>query len=98
MIKKPLEGTLLDMSATGCKLSFKGDIQDRLQTGQIYEKFSARLPFGTITTEVELRHLIYDEKIDSFYRISGMTQRQVERFVYQMQREARRDQVVSRFD
>ncbi len=104
MIKKPLEGTLLDMSATGCKLSFKGDLQDRLQTGQIYERFSARLPFGTITTEVELRHLIYDEIIDitfcglRFYRISGMTQRQVERFVYQMQREARRDQVVSRFD
>lgn len=103
-IKTALQGTLLDMSATGCKLSFKGDIQARLQTGQIYERFSANLPFGTITTEVELRHLTYDEKIDTtfcglrFYRISGMTQRQVERFVYQMQREARRDQVVDRFD
>lgn len=103
-IKTPLVGTMLDMSATGCKLSFKGDIQDRLQTGQIYERFSATLPFGTVTTEVELRHLAYDDKTDTtfcglrFYRISGMTQRQVERFVYQMQREARRDQVVDRFD
>lgn len=103
-IKKPLAGTLLDMSATGCKLSFKGDIQDRLQTGQVYEQLSAKLPFGTITTEVELRHLAYDEKIDAtfcgmrFHRISGLTQRNVERFVYQLQREARRDQAVSRFD
>ena len=103
MIKKPLEGKLLDMSATGCRLSFKGDIQDRLQTGQVYE-LCARLPFGPITTEVELRHLTYDEKIDTtfcgmrFHRISGLTQRTVERFVYQLQREARRDQVVDRFE
>ena len=103
-IKSPLKGTLLDISATGCKLSFKGDMQDRLQPGQVYEQLSANLPFGAVSTEVELRHLTYDEKIDTtfcgmrFYRISGMVQRQVERFVYQMQREARRDQVVDRFD
>ncbi|MHB0816690.1 flagellar brake protein [Stutzerimonas stutzeri] len=103
-IKKPLEGKVLDMSATGCKLSFKGDVQSRLQTGQVYEQFSAKLPFGTITTEVELRHLAFDERIDTtfcgmrFHRISGLTQRQIERFVYQLQREARRDQVVDRLD
>ena len=104
MLKTPLQGKLLDMSATGCKVSFKGDVQDRLQTGQVYEHFSADLPFGAITTEVELRHLAYDEKIDTtfcgmrFYRLSGLAQRQVERFVYQLQREARRDQVVDRFE
>jgi c-di-GMP-binding flagellar brake protein YcgR len=97
-IKKPLEGKVLDMSATGCKISFPGNLQISLQAGQIYEHLSAKLPFGTITTAAELRHVVFDEKLDltfcgmRFYRISGLTQRQIERFVYQLQREARRDQ------
>ncbi|NKQ11520.1 flagellar brake protein [Pseudomonas sp. SST3] len=97
-IKKPLKGKVLDMSATGCKLSFPGDLQNSLQAGQVYENLSAKLPFGTITTAAELRHVVFDEKLDltfcgmRFYRIGGLTQRQVERFVYQLQREARRDQ------
>lgn len=97
-IKKPLEGKVLDMSATGCKLSFSGNLQNSLQAGQVYEHLSAKLPFGTITTAAELRHVVFDEKLDltfcgmRFYRISGLTQRQIERFVYQLQREARRDQ------
>ncbi|AHL75023.1 pilus assembly protein PilZ [Stutzerimonas stutzeri] len=102
-IKKPLEGKVLDMSATGCKLSFQGNVQSGLQTGRVYEQLSARLPFGTITTAAELRHVIFDEKLDltfcgmRFYRISGLTQRHIERFVYQLQREARRDQASDRF-
>jgi c-di-GMP-binding flagellar brake protein YcgR len=102
-IKKPLEGKVLDMSATGCKLSFQGDVQHGLQAGRVYEQLSAKLPFGTITTAAELRHVIFDEKLDltfcgmRFYRISGLTQRQIERFVYQLQREARRDQASDRF-
>jgi c-di-GMP-binding flagellar brake protein YcgR len=97
-IKKPLEGKVLDMSATGCKISFPGNLQNSLQAGQVYEHLSAKLPFGTITTAAELRHVVFDEKLDltfcgmRFYRISGLTQRQIERFVYQLQREARRDQ------
>jgi len=95
-LRKALEGRLLDISATGCKLSIKGDQQGRLQTGQLYE-LSAKLPFGTVQTAVELRHLVVNEKLDTtfcglrFHRISGPTQRQIERFVYQLQREARRD-------
>ena len=97
------QGKLLDMSATGCKISFKGDLRDRLQTGEIYAELSAKLPFGTIVTAVELRHAIYDENIDitfcglRFYNISGLAQRQIERFVYQLQREVRRDQTQGRF-
>lgn len=100
---KPVEGKVLDMSATGCKLSFQGNLQSGLQTGRVYEHLSARLPFGTITTAAELRHVVFDEKLDvtfcgmRFYRISGLTQRQIERFVYQLQREARRDQPSGRF-
>lgn len=96
-LKTAVEGQLLDISATGCKLRFKGDVTNRLQAGQVYERFTADLPFGAMTTAVELRHLQYEEKLDlsfagvRFFRISGLEQRQVERFVYQLQREARRD-------
>ncbi|QQZ40652.1 flagellar brake protein [Pseudomonas sp. SK3(2021)] len=95
-LKAPIAGKLLDISATGCKLRFEGDISSRLQLGQVYERFIAALPFGSMTAPVELRYLHYEEKIDTtfagvrFHNMSGLVQRQVERFVYQLQREARR--------
>jgi c-di-GMP-binding flagellar brake protein YcgR len=101
-LRKALEGRLLDISATGCKLSIKGNQQASLQTGQVYE-LSARLSIGTIQTAVELRHLVIDEKLDAslcglrFHRLSGLTQRQIERLVYQLQRDARRETAESPF-
>ena len=95
-IKLPLEGKLLDVSATGCKLRFEGDVSERLQLGQVYERFNAALPFGLMTTLVELRYLHFEERLNitfagmRFHNMSGVVQRQVERFVYQLQRDARR--------
>nr|WP_280639937.1 flagellar brake protein [Pseudomonas sp. RGM2987] len=95
-LKSPASGKLLDISATGCKLRFEGDITERLQLGQVYERFIAALPFGNMTAPVELRHLHFEERINTtfagvrFHNVSGLVQRQVERFVYQLQREARR--------
>nr|WP_189656248.1 MULTISPECIES: flagellar brake protein [Pseudomonas] len=95
-MKSPVEGKLLDISATGCKLRFDGDITERLQLGQVYERFVAALPFGNMTAPVELRYLHFEERFNTtfagvrFHNISGLVQRQVERFVYQLQREARR--------
>ena len=95
-LKFPVSGKLLDISATGCKLRFDGDITSRLQLGQVYDRFVAALPFGSMTTPVELRYLHFEEKISTtfagirFHNMSGLEQRQVERFVYQLQREARR--------
>ena len=92
----PLKGKLLDISATGCKLRFEGDVSERMQLGQVYERFIAHLPFGAMNTSVELRYLHFEERINTtfagvrFHNISGLVQRQVERFVYQLQREARR--------
>lgn len=94
--KGTLNGKLLDISATGCKLRFQGDITERLQLGQVYERFAAALPFGKMTAPVELRYLHFEESINTtftgirFHNMSGLVQRQVERFVYQLQREARR--------
>ncbi|WP_296182443.1 flagellar brake protein [Pseudomonas sp. UBA1879] len=95
-LKSPLRGKLLDISATGCKLRFEGDVSERMQLGQVYDRFIANLPFGSMTTSVELRYLHFEERINTtfagvrFHNISGLVQRQVERFVYQLQREARR--------
>ncbi|MDG1580364.1 flagellar brake protein [Pseudomonas sp. GOM6] len=92
-----LSGHLLDISATGCRLRFAGNVSGRLQAGQVYERFSAQLPIGPLTTAVEMRHAHYDEKVDvtfvglRFHRMNGLEQRHVERYVYQLQREARRD-------
>ena len=95
-LKSPVTGKLLDISATGCKLRFEGDISDRLQLGQVYDRFIAALPFGSMTAPVELRYLHFEERLNitfagvRFHNMSGLVQRQVERFVYQLQREARR--------
>jgi c-di-GMP-binding flagellar brake protein YcgR len=95
-ISKALQGQMLDISATGCKLRFDGDQRGRLQPGQLYERFTAKLPFGAVTTGIEMRHVQFDEKLSvsfagvRFHNMSGLVQRQVERFVYQLQREARR--------
>jgi c-di-GMP-binding flagellar brake protein YcgR len=94
-LKSPIKGKLLDVSATGCKLRFEGDISQSMQLGQVYERFNAALPFGTMSTPVEMRYLHFEERLNvtfagmRFHNISGAVQRQVERFVYQLQREAR---------
>jgi c-di-GMP-binding flagellar brake protein YcgR len=95
-LKNTLKGKLLDISATGCKLRFDGDHSDVLQLGQIYERYTAHLPFGKLTTGVELRHLHFEENLGitfagvRFHNISAATLRNVENFVFQLQREARR--------
>lgn len=95
-LKFSLPGKLLDISATGCKLRFEGDVSERLQLGQVYESFSAALPFGKIVAPVELRYLHFEERFNTtfagirFHNMSGLVSRNVERFVYQLQREARR--------
>jgi len=95
-LKASISGKLLDISATGCKLRFEGDITGSLQLGQVYDRFNADLPFGKMTAPVELRYLHFEEKISTtfagvrFHNLNGQMQRKVESFVYQLQREARR--------
>ena len=90
-----LLGQLLDISGTGCKLSVPGDISQKVQTGQVYERLSAQLPIGKLNVQVELRHTHYNDKRDKtelgmrFFKASGNEQRLIERFVFQLQREAR---------
>jgi len=91
-----LRGKLLDISATGCKLRFDGNVGERLQLGQVYERFGASGPLGMSQVMVELRHLHFEERFNTtfagvrFHNLNGQMQRKVESFVYQLQREARR--------
>jgi c-di-GMP-binding flagellar brake protein YcgR len=94
-LKTGIRGQLLDMSATGCKLRFQGDLGMRIQLGQVYDHLTLQLPFGSVTTSAELRHLHYNDKLDvtfagmRFSKIDGLAQRQIERAVFQLQRDAK---------
>jgi c-di-GMP-binding flagellar brake protein YcgR len=93
---RTLSGQLMDISATGAKVRFDGDVHNVLNPGAIHECFTAHLPFGAMTTPIEIRHVQFEDKVNlsfvgiRFHSINGQAQRQVERFVYQLQREARR--------
>ncbi|MEH3023218.1 MAG: flagellar brake protein [Pseudomonas oryzihabitans] len=91
-----LQGQLIDLSATGCKLRFPGNVTHLLQPGQLIQRFTAELPIGTLDAAVNIRHvaclnrLEYSDVGVSFHNLGGVAQRQIERFVYQLQREHRR--------
>ena len=93
----PLFGRVIDISATGCRLRFKGDIRERLQNGAVLELLQLRLTQANIASAIEVRHVEYDSVIDmtfvgvKFHQPSGFDMRNIERFVYQLQREARRN-------
>ncbi|WP_043238879.1 flagellar brake protein [Stutzerimonas azotifigens] len=102
-LSQPLEGKVVDLSATGCKLCLPGNRVHGLQPGEVYEHFVAQLPIGRVETAIELRHARYEERSDStfcgirFHQMNGLLQRQIERLVYQLQREARRMAMEDRY-
>jgi c-di-GMP-binding flagellar brake protein YcgR len=96
LLSPSLVGKLLDISATGCKLRFPGNVLSVLERGEVYERLSIALPEATLVLAAELRHLHYEERHEAsfagmrFHEITGLEQRQIERFVFQVQRESRR--------
>lgn len=91
----PVTGRLLDISATGCKVHID-DAQTGLQAGQLYDNCTLEMPFGSLALTIEARHVqSFDESNISraglrFHQMDGITQRNIERYVNQLQREARR--------
>lgn len=92
-----LSGHLLDVSATGCKALFAGDQVHRLNPGMVIKSCQLDLPeTGTVVLEAEIRHVSYAESRDEshagmrFCQPSPQAQRQIDRFVNYLQREARR--------
>lgn len=97
-LSKPLSARLIDISASGCKVRFTGDARNQLTPGEILEELSIKLPFGTLSTAIEIRHVEFSEKDEytfaglRFESPSGLQQRLIDRYVYQLQREARRNE------
>jgi hypothetical protein len=91
-LKAAIKGKL-DISATGCKLRFEGDIRTACNWARSTTAFAA--PPRPHDHPVELRHLHFEERSTPpspacASTTSAARQRKVERFVYQLQREARR--------
>lgn len=92
-----LNGTLMDISATGCKARFPGDCTQQLPSGDLFERCSLQLPdSGRLSLNIEIRHARFEPGSDetqvglAFRQNTAATQRQIDRFVNFLQREARR--------
>lgn len=92
-----LDGILVDISATGCKVRFSGDCTHQLPPGDLFERSTMDLPdTGRLSLSVEMRHAQYDPENDethvglTFRQLAPAAQRQIDRFVNYLQREARR--------
>lgn len=95
--KRRFAGELLDISVTGCKLRLAGNQLQVLQPGERYERSLLQLEESpSLDVAVEIRHRTYHEASDEthvglhFHQPLTATQRYIERFVAQLQREARR--------
>jgi c-di-GMP-binding flagellar brake protein YcgR len=94
-----LDGTLLDISATGCKARFSGDCTHQLPPGELFERCSMALPdTDRFNLQIEIRHAHHESVSDethvglAFRQIPASAQRLIDRFVNFLQREARREE------
>ncbi|MFN3578959.1 MAG: flagellar brake protein [Pseudomonas sp.] len=92
-----LDGQLMDISATGCKARLSGNRSSALPPGDEFELSYLDLPeTSRVNLTMEIRHVVYDQAADEtqvglmFKQPSPLDQRQIDRFVNFLQREARR--------
>ena len=90
-------GYLMDISATGCKARLEGNQESALPPGEIFDLSHITLPdSGRTSVAVEIRHRHYFPDSDEthvglmFHDMGPGLQRQIDRFVNFLQREARR--------
>lgn len=95
--ERRFSGELLDISATGCKLRLVGNLLEQLQPGERYERSLLQLEDSPLLdVNVEVRHREYLQPSDEthvglhFHQPPAQVQRHIDRFVNQLQREARR--------
>lgn len=92
-----MAGELVDISATGCKVRIPGDVVQVLQPGERYQLSELQLEDDArVAVDVEIRHREFIESSNEtsvgvyFHQTSPQAQRHIDRFVNQLQREARR--------
>lgn len=94
---QPMTGRLYDISITGCRINFEGEINQDLMRGDLFEQCSITLPEGgNISYPLKLKHISYSREYQQtscgfeFIDLDKIGQRMLDRFVYFLQREARR--------
>jgi len=92
-----LTGILHDISLGGCRINFSGEINQDLVRSDKFEECNILLPDGySINCPLSLKHATYIRDWDEttcgfqFEGLDTISQRAIDRFVYFLQREARR--------
>lgn len=92
-----LVGRLYDLSLTGCRINFGGEINPELVRGDYFDSCSITLGDGKILNcPLTLKHANYVRDWDEttcgfeFEGLDKIAQKPIDRFVYFLQREARR--------
>lgn len=97
-LETSLLGHVIDLSATGCKVRLEQLPPAVVQPGQALNDCRLSFPGNQIEVAVEVRHVKIDENNEAatlglrFLQPDGMAQRNIERYVNHLQREARRRQ------
>lgn len=98
--QKPLVGRIIDISSTGCKIEFPYLVDPAFEDMEVFDEVSFDLPEAEFDTSVlcaaEARRAVYFEDKHTtqcgfrFLNPDGRNQREIDRFVAYLQREARR--------
>lgn len=95
---KEFKGRLQDISGSGFKAFFKGDVSDQLTALTNFDESTLHVGDESMDCGLDARHAVYIEEKDitscgfSFHPLSGMKQRYVEQFVNKLQHEEQRKQ------
>ena len=97
----PLKARLFDISIGGCRLNFKGEMAPEFRRGDEIQEFSLMLNNGfQLNCPLVVKHATYIKDWHEttcglqFAGLDKSVERQIDRFVYFLQREARRLQTV----
>ena len=95
---KEFKGRLQDISGSGFKAFFKGDVSDHLTAIANFDESTLHVGDESMDCGLDARHAVYIEEKDitscgfSFHPLSGMKQRYIEQFVNKLQHEEQRKQ------
>ena len=92
-----LNGRLHDISISGCRINFDGEVEQELIRGELFDTCAIDLPTGfKIMCGMTLKHSRYEPEWREttmgfqFESIDRISVKAIDRFVYFLQREARR--------
>ena len=92
------KGKLQDISGSGFKAYFKGDIRKELKEIEIFDESTLHVGDESMDCGLDARHAIFNEEKDqtvcgfSFHPLTGMKQRYIEQLVNNLQFEEQRKQ------